>query len=86
VHAQDEHTHARQPPHHLPRRFDPIHQRHADVQDGDVRLRSQRLADGVAAVAGLGDDFPFGSLFENLAQPLAHQRVIVAEQNPQLTH
>ena len=51
-----------------------------------VGLQRQRLAHGFASVARLRDDFPVRLLFENLAQPLPHQRVIVAEQNAELTH
>ena len=69
----------------LARRLDAVQQRHADVEHGDVGLELEDLLDGVAAVAGLGDDFPVALLLEDLPQPLPHERVIVAEHDPQLS-
>ena len=42
-------------------------------------------AEVFVGVLGLGDDLPLRPLLENLAQPLAHQRVVVPDQDSQLS-
>ena len=51
-----------------------------------MRLQVEDLTYRLAAVAGLRDDLPVGLLFENLADALAHQRVVVAEHDSQFSH
>jgi hypothetical protein len=70
----------------LPRGFDPIQERHADVEDGDVGLQFERFAHGIAAIASLGDNAPLAAILEDLAQTLPQHRVIVAQQHAKLTH
>jgi hypothetical protein len=54
----------------LPGRFDPVEQRHPDVEHGDVGVELDGLANGVASVAGFGDDAPVATILENLSQSL----------------
>src|SRR5262245_62560200 len=86
MHAQDQQADRRQATHDLARGLDAVQERHADIQDDDVGLKSERFLDSLTAVAGLGDDFPPGLLLENLAEPLTHQRVIVTDEDTQPTH
>ena len=49
-------------------------------------LSSMRLANGVAAVAGFGDDAPVAAVLENLSQTLTQDGVVVAEQHAKFIH
>jgi hypothetical protein len=62
------------------RSVDAIQQRHGHVEHRHFRLQCHALANRLAAVADFSHDVPFRTFFQNLAQPLAHQRVIVAKQ------
>ena len=71
VHAQNQHPHRGRATRDLARGLDPIQQRHADVEDGHVRIECQRLTDGVTAISGFGNHAPVASFFEDLSEPLA---------------
>jgi hypothetical protein len=80
VHAQDQDPGVRDAPRDLPRGLDPVQPAHGDIHDDDVGRLLQRAANGLRAVARLGDDLPSGMFLQHFAQPLPHQRVIVSQQ------
>src|SRR5688500_4422575 len=86
VHAQDEHTGLRQPANNLARCLDAAQQRHGYVEDDDVGLQCEGKTYRFASVRRLAHNFPAFLRFENLAQALPHNRVIVAEENSQICH
>jgi hypothetical protein len=81
VHAQDQDAHRRGAADDLSRRFDTIEQWHPDVENRDVRIELDGLANGVAPVAGFGNDTPIATILENLSESLTQHGVIVAEQD-----
>src|SRR5260370_12021857 len=54
--------------------LDTVEERHADVEDGDVRLVLCGFIDGVAAVGGFGADLPTGPHLNTIPQPRPHHR------------
>jgi hypothetical protein len=86
VHAQHQHADIRQSTNDLPRGFNPVQQRHSDVEDGDVWLNRERFLDRLPAVARFGDHLPVRLLLQNLPQTLPDERVIVPDQNPEFSH
>src|SRR4029078_12317897 len=69
----------------LARRLETGHARHRHVQHRqvDVLLRQGYLK-GLGAVSGLGDELEIGGLIEHHAQPLAHDIMVVCQQDPRL--
>ena len=61
-------------------RLDAVHPRHADVQEGDVRLRLGRKPDRLLAVGRLGDHLVLVEVLEQLPQPVARRLFIVDDQ------
>src|SRR6185369_15016647 len=86
VHRQDEDAGRRKRLVDPARRLDPGEARHADVEDDDVRLRLQRLLHGLADVGSLRDDFDVRARLQDPDQTLAHDRVIVGDEDPDLRH
>src|SRR5262249_4842751 len=64
-----------------PGRLDPVHGRHTDVHQDDVREQPLRQLDRLAAVAGLADDLDVVLGAEDHAEAVAHERLVVAEEN-----
>ena len=63
------------------RGLDAVQLRHGDVHDDHVGMQFLGQLHGFAAVAGLAHDLHVGLRGEDHAEALAHQRVIVGEQN-----
>jgi hypothetical protein len=66
--------------------FDAVEERHADVEDGDVRFVLRGFFDGVATVGGFGANLPAGSRFEESAEASADDGVIIRDQNGEWRH
>ena len=55
---------------------------HADVEHRDVRLEPLDLVEGVAAVAGLGDQLEVRALLDRSHDPLAVEGMVVGDEHP----
>ena len=64
-----------------PGRLDPVEHGHADVHQHDVGPQAPRLGDRVLAVGRLADDRHLRLALEDLAQPDAHERLVVGDQD-----
>ena len=62
------------------RRLEPVHARHADVHDHDLRAAPLGERDRAGAVGGLADDADVRRAREREAQPFAHDLVVVDDQ------
>ena len=62
-------------------RADAVEPRHHEVEQDHVRVGARGGVDGGLAVAGLGDDLDVVLEVEERAQALAHDRVVVGEQD-----
>ena len=65
----------------LPGCLDPSQHWHNQIQDCDVRPVLNGEADGVVATDRLAQTSQFGSPCQDTAQPSAHDRVIVGQEN-----
>ena len=63
-----------------PRGLDAVELGHADVHQDDVGLQPLGLLDGVEAVGGLADDLEVVLGVEDHAEPGAHERLVVGDQ------
>ena len=61
----------------MTRCFKSAHQRHADVQQHDVRLQARNDFDRSASVAGFADDFDAAKLLKQTCQTRARWRFVV---------
>ena len=86
MHAEDKDAGIGDPLDNLARCFDAVQQRHADVENGDIRSMCDRFLDCGPAVTRFCYDGPLRLFFEQLTQALAHEHMIVGEQQPQLRH
>src|SRR4051794_5106503 len=68
------------------RRLDPVEPRHADVHENDVRSQAARLVDRLLPVAGLAHDVDVGLGAQDHAQAVAHEPLIVGEQDAHRGH
>ena len=59
-----------------------VHPRHREIEDDDVRLQRGGALERGAAVACVGHDRHVGLRVHEQAQPLAHRRVIVDQEDP----
>src|SRR5260370_21073091 len=66
--------------------LDTVEERHADVEDGDVRLVLCGFIDGVAAVGGFGADLPTGARLKKSPETGANYRVIIGDQDGERGH
>ena len=76
---QDEDLRARALTGDLRRRVDPVDPGHADVHEDDVRLEGAGLREGGGAVGGLAHDLDPVLGVEDHAEPHAHERLVVGE-------
>ncbi len=60
--------------------LDPVELGHADVHQHDVGLQVPGLRDRVEAVGGLADDLQIVLGVEDHAEPGAHERLVVGDQ------
>ena len=58
-------------------RFETVQFRHAQIQDGHIRLREFGLLNGFASVTGLSNNFPAELLFEQRSHAHTHKFVVV---------
>ena len=65
----------------LARRLQAGHAGHRDVEDHEVHVVRERPLDRLRPVVDLGDDAEVGLAVEQLAQPVAHDRMIVGEEH-----
>lgn len=70
----------------LPCGFDAVEERHADVEDGDVRFELGGFVDGIAAVGGFGADLPAGARLEEGAQTGTNDGVVIRDQDAKNGH
>ena len=63
-----------------------VHPRHDDVHQDHVRLRRARQRHRLGAVIGFRDDGEAAHSFAELAQTLAHQGVVIGDQEPNRRH
>ena len=81
MHREHQHAQLRPALGELARGLQPGHPRHRDVEDREVDVVAQRALDRLGAVAGLGDDLEVGLGVEDEPQPVAHDGVVVGEQD-----
>ena len=62
-------------------RFQPVHAGHGAIHDNHFRMQFIREFDRLRAVARLADNGDIQLIFENAAESLAHQVVIVNQQD-----
>ncbi len=60
-------------------RFEPVQQRHADVEDDQIRFQSFRRLDQGPAIVGLPDDLVFGA--QSVANSAQYEGVVIAQKN-----
>ena len=65
----------------LPDGLDAFHDRHAQIEERDVRVIPLEGVDGLDAVAGFGDHAQVGLLVDDVRDAGSEQRVIVDEQH-----
>ena len=65
--------------------FDPLHLRHAQVEQGDVGAMALEGVDRFAAVRRLGDDLQVGLVIDDVGDAGAQQRVVVHDQHARRT-
>src|SRR5206468_2988721 len=70
----------------LPGAFDAVEQRHRDIHHNDVRTEGRRELYGLTAGLGFAGDFDIGFGFEQRAQSLPDDGVIVGQQYSDLGH
>jgi len=66
--------------------FHAVEERHADVEDGDVRFVFGGFFDGVAAVDSFGANFPAAAGLDERAQAGADDGVIVGDEDVKRVH
>jgi hypothetical protein len=81
VHGEDQHFRLRQAGSDLARCLDAVDQGQRIVEHGDVGPGFGGLADGVLAIADLGNDFPIGLRFEDFPEPRTNDLVVVCDEN-----
>jgi len=81
VHRQDEDFRLRRRLVNAPRGFHSIEQRHTDVEHRDIRLEFQGFFDGVTPIGGLCADLPPGPRFEQCSESLAHNRMVIGDED-----
>src|SRR5262249_51964346 len=86
VHAQNDDADLRILLHQLSSRLDTVQCRHRNIHDDDVWDQFLRHSHGFAAFGCLAYNFEIGVLFELKAQALAHDTVIIRDQNADLFH
>jgi hypothetical protein len=79
VHREHEHAELRLLGLHLLDELDPALARHRHVEDQHVEVLGADAGDHLVAVGGLGDDAHVVGGLEQLAQPLAEDRVVVGD-------
>ena len=63
----------------MARGFEPVHDRHADVEQHEIGLQARRGFERVEAIAGFAGDFDAVDLGEQRGQSLARQGFVVNE-------
>ncbi|MGA3295573.1 MAG: hypothetical protein ABSE45_16510 [Candidatus Acidiferrales bacterium] len=81
MHREDDDLNRRREPPDFPRRLDSVHERHGQIENDNVRLQTQRLLHGFLAVRGLAADLDRRLCFQVAPDALAHNVVIVNQQN-----
>lgn len=66
--------------------FDAVEERHADIEDGDIRFDASGFFGGVAAIGGFGANLPAGAGFEKRAQAGANDGVIIGDEDAKRRH
>jgi hypothetical protein len=67
-------------------RFDAIEQRHRDIENGDVGLELGGEANCLPPIAGLANHLPARLFLQNLPEAISEQRVIVSEEDADISH
>jgi hypothetical protein len=65
---------------------DTVEERHANVEDRDVRFVLGDFVSSFAAVSGFGANFPTGMRFKQRAQPGANHSVVIRDEDAQRCH
>src|SRR5262245_8319674 len=81
VHGKDQNLGTWQPRANLPGRLRAVDDRHRVVQQHDIGLRLQRLADGFLTIAGLCDDGPSRLSLQDAAEARTHHFMVVCDEN-----
>ena len=66
--------------------LDAVEERHADIQDDDMRLEFGGFFDGIATVGGLSADFPAVVRFEKGAETGANDGVVIGDEDAKCGH
>jgi len=81
VHGQHHHPQGGALADELPRRLEPGELRHGDIEDREVELAGEAPCDRFGPVAGLLGDPQVRLAVEDRAEPLAHDRVVVGQED-----
>jgi len=81
VHGEHEHLDLRRELADTLCRFEAIQLRHREVQNGDVRVGSNRGVNSLAAIRSLRADGPSSLLLEQLLEPAPHNFMVVREED-----
>jgi hypothetical protein len=65
---------------------DTVKERHANVEDRDVRFVLGGFVSSFAAISGFGANFPTGMTFMERAQPGANHRVVIRDEDAKRCH
>ena len=82
MHGQHHHPQGGALADELPRRLEPGELRHGDIEDREVELAGEAPCDRFGPVAGLLGDPQVRLAVEDRAEPLAHDRVVVGQEDP----
>src|SRR5262245_27438550 len=81
MHGKDQDFGARQASADLAGGLGAVDDRHRVVQQHDVRLRLERLADGLFAITSLANDGPPGLRLQDAAEARTHHFMVVCDEN-----
>src|SRR5215204_5440118 len=81
VHGEYEHLDLRRDLADTPCRFEAIQLRHREIQNGDVRVGSNRGVNSLATIRSLRADGPSCLLLEQLLEPATYNFMIVGEED-----
>ena len=86
VHGQDQNLDERVGFLQRTRRFETVHARHANIHQGEIRLKRMREAQRLYAVGCLANDFHVGLRVQDHTHAFAHNGVVIGEQYPDFRH
>jgi hypothetical protein len=86
VSSKHQHLRRRRQGHHQPSSGKPIHPPHPDVHEHHIRRVGTHPANSLVPIPDLPDNDDVRRAPEDHRQPMPHERIVIDEQHPQLSH